>query len=132
VSGVYDRVYGGHGNWPFNTAYAAGQGMEAYVTRFTSMAQAEDWIAAGVPVIISYGWGRNQLTGAPLPASNGHLAVLVGFDAKGNPIVNDPAAPANEAVQRTYQRAELERLWLQSSGGTVYLIYPVGRAVPKL
>ncbi|MDQ5867011.1 MAG: hypothetical protein M3390_14955, partial [Chloroflexota bacterium] len=35
VTGVYDRVYEGHGNWPFNAAYAAGQGMEAYVTRFT-------------------------------------------------------------------------------------------------
>ena len=132
VSGVYDRVYEGHGNWPFNAAYAANQGMEAYVTRFTGMAQAEEWVAAGVPVVMSYSWGRDQLTGAPIPASNGHLAVLVGFDAQGNPVVNDPAAASNEAVQRTYSRAELERLWLQGSGGTVYLIYPVGRAVPKL
>jgi hypothetical protein len=130
VSGVYDRVYEGHGNWPFNTAYAASRGMEAYVARFTSMAQAEAWIAAGVPVVMSYSWGRDQLAGAPLPASNGHLAVLVGFDGKGNPIVNDPAAASNEAVQRTYSRAELEKLWLQGSGGTVYLIYPVGREVP--
>lgn len=132
VSGVYDSVYEGHGNWPFNAAYAASRGFESYVTRFTSMSQAEAWIAAGVPVIISYSWGRGQLTGAPLPASNGHLAVLAGFDAKGNPVVNDPAAPNNEAVQRTYSRAELERLWLQGSGGTAYLIYPAGRVVPDL
>ncbi len=131
VSGVYDPVYEGHGNWPFNAAYAATQGMEAYVTRFTGLAQAEEWIAAGVPVIMSYSWGRNQLTGAPIPASNGHLAVLVGFDAQGNPIVNDPAAASNDAVQRTYPRAELEKLWLQGSGGTVYVIYPAGRTVPK-
>jgi hypothetical protein len=132
VSGVYDRVYRGHGNWPFNAAYAATEGMEAYVTRFTGLAQAEEWIAAGVPVVMSYSWGRNQLAGAPLPTSNGHLAVLVGFDSRGNPVVNDPAAPSNEAVQRTYSRAELERLWLQGSGGTVYLIYPPGRSVPDL
>ncbi|MDQ3704230.1 MAG: peptidase C39 family protein [Chloroflexota bacterium] len=132
VTGVYDRVYEGHGNWPFNAAYAAGQGMEAYVTRFTSMAQAEEWVAAGVPVVMSYSWGRGQLSGAPIAASNGHLAVLVGFDALGNPVVNDPAAASNEAVQRTYPRAELERLWLQGSGGTVYLIYPAGRTVPGL
>lgn len=130
VSGVYDRVYKGHGNWPFNTAYAASQGMEAYVTRFTAMRQAEEWITAGVPVIISVSWGRNELTGAPVPASNGHLEVLVGFDAEGNPIINDPAAASDVSVQRTYQRAELERLWLQTSGGTAYLIYPAGKAVP--
>jgi hypothetical protein len=132
VSGVYDSVYEGHGNWPFNAAYAGSGGLEAYVTRFTSMSQAEEWIAAGVPVIISYSWGRGQLTGAPIPASNGHLAVLTGFDAKGNPVVNDPAAPSNEAVQRSYSRAELERLWLQGSGGTAYLIYPAGKTVPDL
>ncbi|MGA7731901.1 MAG: peptidase C39 family protein [Chloroflexia bacterium] len=131
VSGVYDRVYKGHGNWPFNTAYAASKGMEAYVTRFTSMAQAEEWIASGVPVIMSISWGRGQLAGAPIAASNGHLMVLVGFDAGGNPIVNDPAAATNESVRRTYKRAELEKLWLQGSGGTAYLIYPLGKMVPE-
>ena len=46
VQGVFDWVYDGHGNWPFNTAYAAAQGMEGYVARFTSLAQAEPWVAA--------------------------------------------------------------------------------------
>ena len=131
VAGVYDWLYDGHGNWPFNTAYAATHGFEAYVTRFTSMAQAEAWIAAGVPVVISYAW-KGDLSGAPISSSNGHLAVLAGFDAGGNPIVNDPAAASDAAVQRTYVRAELERLWLEHSGGTVYLIYPQGHPVPGL
>ena len=132
VEGVYDWLYDGHGNWPFNTAYAATQGLEGYVARFTNLAQAEEWIAAGVPVIISYAWKKSSLTGAPIPSSNGHLAVLVGFDAAGNPVVNDPAAPDDASVQRTYQRSELESLWLEHSGGTVYLIYPSGHPVPGL
>jgi Peptidase_C39 like family len=132
VDGVFDWIYDGHGNWPFNTAYAASQGLEGYVARFTSMAQLEPWIAAGVPVVISYAWKKNELTGAPIPSSNGHLAVLAGFDAAGNPVVNDPAAPSDDTVQRTYLRSELERLWLETSGGTAYLIYPQGRAVPVL
>jgi peptidase C39-like protein len=131
VAGVYDHLYDGHGNWPFNTAYAATAGMEGYVARFASLAEAEKWIASGVPVIFSFGWGRGELAGASIPSSNGHLAVLVGFDSTGNPIVNDPAAPTNGTVQRTYVRAELERLWLQHSGGTVYLIYPTGHPVPR-
>jgi hypothetical protein len=130
LAGVYDWLYDGHGNWPFNTAYAASRGMEAYVARFTGMDQVEDWVKAGVPVVISYAWSKNALTGAPVASSNGHLAVVVGFDASGNPIVNDPAAASNEDVQRTYLRAELEPLWLTASGGTVYLIYPPGWTVP--
>lgn len=132
VNGVYDWLYDGHGNWPFNTAYAAAQGLEGYVARFTSMAQAEEWVAAGVPVVFSYAWKKSELTGAPIPSSNGHLATLVGFDAAGNPIVNDPAAAGDAAARRTYNRAELESLWLEHSGGMVYLIYPAGRAVPSL
>ena len=132
VDGVFDWVYDGHGNWPFNTAYAATFGHEGYVARFTSLAKAEEFVKAGVPVIMSIAWGNGDLTGADLDSTNGHLFVLVGFDASGNPIVNDPASPADATTQRTYLRSELEPLWLQSSGGTVYLIYPQDAPVPML
>jgi hypothetical protein len=132
VEGVFDWVYDGHGNWPFNTAYAAAQGLEGYVARFRSMAQLEPWIAAGVPVVISYAWKKSELTGAPIPSSNGHLAVVAGFDAAGNPVVNDPAASSDDTVQRTYLRSELESLWLKTSGGTAYLMFLPGHAVPPL
>jgi hypothetical protein len=94
------------------------------------MADAERWVAAGIPVVISYYWDRGDLTGAPIPTSDGHLAVLVGFDSVGNPIVNDPAAAVDGDVQRTYLRSELEHLWVKKSGGTAYLVYPTGHAVP--
>ncbi len=132
VAGVFDWRYGGYGNWPFNIAYAGTQNLEGYAARFSSLAQAEAWIAAGVPVVISFGWNPGTLTGAPARASNGHISVLVGFDAAGNPIVNDTAAATDAAVQRTYTRAQLERLWLEHSGGTVYLIYPPGHAIPRM
>ena len=134
VDGVYDWIYDGHGNWPFNTAYAATFGYEGYVARFTSLAKAEEYVAAGVPVIMSIAWGKGDLTNSGVDSTNGHLLVLVGFDAAGNLIVNDPASPENETVQRTYLRSEFEPLWLQASGGTVYLIYPAGQgaSVPAL
>src|SRR5215207_834145 len=132
VDGVFDWIYEGHGNWPFNTAYAATQGYEGYVARFTSLAKAEEFVAAGVPVIMSIAWGRGELTGADIESTNGHLLVLVGFDASGNPIINDPASPTDDSVQKTYQRSEFEPLWLQASGGTVYLIYPQGATVPAI
>ena len=132
VKGVYDWIYGGHGNWPFNTAYAAARGYEGYVARLSSLAKVEEYVAAGIPVIMSLAWDKGQLTHADVDSTNGHLVVLVGFDSAGNPIVNDPAAPTNERVRRTYLRSEFEPLWLQSSGGTVYLIYPEGASVPAL
>ena len=129
VEGVYDWIYDGHGNWPFNTAYAYSQGYESYVARFTSLGKVEEFVAAGVPVVVSFAWDKGDLTGSAIPSSNGHLAVIVGFDAAGNPILNDPAAASNEDVQRTYLRSEFEPLWLETSGGTVYLIYPQGATV---
>lgn len=132
VEGVFDWIYDGHGNWPFNTAYAATFGYEGYVARFTSLEQAEPYIAADVPVIMSIAWGKGDLAGASIESTNGHLFVLVGFDASGNPIVNDPASPTDDEVQRIYLRSELEPLWLEASGGTVYLIYPPGAEVPAL
>lgn len=132
VAGVYDWIYDGHGNWPFNTADAATFGYESYVARFTSLAQAEEYVAAGLPVIMSIAWGKGDLTNSGVDSTNGHLLVLVGFDAAGNLIVNDPASPENETVRRIYLRSEFEPLWLQASGGTVYLIYPPGASVPEL
>jgi hypothetical protein len=96
------------------------------------MNDVEEWVAAGVPVIFSWAWKKGEVTGSAVSSSDGHLAVIVGFDGAGNPIVNDPAALANEDVQRTYDRAELETVILQSSGATVYLIHPPGWAVPEL
>jgi len=122
VEGVFDWIYDGHGNWVFNTAYAATHGFTASVRRFASLDEVEPWIAKGIPVVFSFAWSKGDLTGAAIDSSNGHLAVIVGFDAQGNPIVNDPAAASDDDVQRTYNRAELEAVWLTNSGGTVYII----------
>ena len=131
VAGVYDWVFDGHGNWPFNTAYAAGAaGAEGYVTRLPGLAEAEPWIAAGIPLVVSYAWTEGQLPGAPVASSEGHLGVLVGFDAAGNPVLNDPAGATDGEVRRTYPRADFEALWLGHSGGTAYVIHPPGHPTP--
>jgi hypothetical protein len=124
VAGVYDWRYRGHGNWPFNTAHAATHGWDAYVARLPGLAAAEPWTAAGVPLIVSVAWGPGELAGAPLAAVDGHLLVLAGFDAAGDPVVHDPAASTDAGVRRVYRRAEFEPLWLAHSGGTAYIIHP--------
>ena len=120
---VYDHGYDGTGNWAFNTAYAATLvAGDSYVTRMRDLREAEDYIAAGVPLIASIAFGRNQLTGAPISASNGHLLVVGGCEADGDVGVNDPAGATHGEVRRLYDRAQFERVWIAASGGTAYVI----------
>jgi Peptidase_C39 like family len=132
AAAVYDEVYRGNGNWPFNTAYAGRHGLVAYVSRMSSLAQVERWIEAGVPVVASLAWSPGELRNAAVPSTNGHLLVIVGFTSDGDVVVNDPAADPRLglSVRRVYPRGTLERLWLTHSGGTVYLIYPETLAPP--
>ena len=122
-------MYGGNGNWPFNTAYASSFGLRASVNRFDSLGQVERWVAAGVPVVASIAWKRGELSGAPIPGSDGHLLVIRGFDLSGNVIVNDPAGRDDSQVRRVYRRDEFARAWFSSgSDGVAYLVYPSGSA----
>ena len=120
---VFDHGYDGTGTWGFNTAYAATLvAGDSYVTRMRDLREAEDHIAAGVPLIVSVAFARNQLAGAPITSSNGHLMVVVGFEPDGDVVVNDPAGATNAEVRRVYDRAQFERIWIAASGGTAYVI----------
>jgi hypothetical protein len=127
----YDAAYRGTGNWPFNTAYAAGYGLDAFVTQLRSLTEAEQFVRSGVPLVASIASQPRELDGFLFDGgTNGHLVVIIGFDASGNPIVNDPAAWTNGTVRRVYDRAQFERVWLRGSGGTVYVIHPPEVALP--
>lgn len=132
AAGTYDSVYRGNGNWPFNTAYAARGGLLGYVSRFSSLEQVERWIEAGVPVVGSLAWDPGQLANAAIGSTDGHLLVVVGFSEGGDVVVNDPAGDPRlgRSVRRIYDRGQFESLWLKSSGGTVYLIYPKDHPTP--
>jgi Peptidase_C39 like family len=122
----FDRAYGGTGNWAFNTAFAATRDLEAFVTRLRSLAEAEAFIAAGIPLVMSLAFDEGELDGAGYD-SKGHLMVLAGFTETGDVVVNDPASHrevSNDAVRTVYRRDQVERLWLRSSGGVVYVIHP--------
>jgi hypothetical protein len=124
---VWDKEYDGAGNWPFNAAYAGSfPGITGYVSRFTGIGDLERWIEAGIPVICSV--SLDILLEKDPPRPSGHLVVLVGFDAKGDPVFNDPAR--RDSVRRTYRRANFEKAWLRSHR-TVYLVYPEGANVPS-
>ena len=127
---IADGLRGDTGNWPFNTAYAgAYPGMRAYVTRLGDVSELEDWIAAGIPVIISVSsYLTNDRTNGP---DNGHLIVCVGFTDKGDVVANNPGVSVrrNVRARQVYAREKVANAWKKSKNA-VYLIYPESAKVP--
>jgi hypothetical protein len=134
---TFDHAYHGPGNWSFNTAYAALHGTEAFVTRLRDLDEVQEYVAAGVPLVASVAFEEDELPGAGYRTS-GHLLVIVGFDANGDVVVNDPAShsiPSNDEVRTVYPRAAFARVWMRSRG-LVYVIHPphvplTGEAPPE-
>jgi hypothetical protein len=117
---VRDDAYGGTGNWTFNVALAGALGLRAAVVHLRDLVQAAAFVSAGVPLALSFSWRAGELPGAPLEHTDGHLAVLVGFDARGDPLLNDPAQPA---LRVSYPRTAFERAWL-GHRGIAYALSP--------
>ena len=131
AAAVYDPEFGGTGNWPFNAAFAGSfPGMRSYVTRFDDLSEVEDWIAAGIPVILSARWDLLQ-PGRPLDTA-GHLVVCIGISESGDVVINDPATrlEKGEQVRRVYKRENVIRSWTKSHN-TVYLVYPESARIPQ-
>jgi hypothetical protein len=130
ANAISDGPRGPTGNWPFNTAYAGRYiGMRAYVTRMEDVSELENWIAAGIPVIISVSsYLTNDRTSGP---DNGHLITCVGFTDKGDVVVNDPGVSVRKNVRarRIYAREKVANAWKKSKNA-VYLIYPETARIP--
>ncbi|NEC04150.1 peptidase C39 family protein, partial [Streptomyces sp. SID7909] len=133
---TYDNQYEGCGNWPFNAAYAATYpDMSSAVTRLGSLNDVETLVRAGIPVITSQSFLKEELTGAGYGTS-GHLMTVIGFTADGDVIANDPASPNDDAVRHVYKRHEWETIWLRTkrydasgnvksgTGGVCYVYWP--------
>lgn len=127
---IYDRVFDGTGNWPFNTAFAgAFPGVRAYVSRFSDIRELEEWTGAGLPTIVSVSY--DLLKGKEKDNDPGHLMVCDGFTATGDIVLNDPAhhPDRGEVCRRVFPRANFFKAWARSRN-TVYLIYPEGAKLP--
>jgi peptidase C39-like protein len=126
---VHDPAWSGTGNWSFNTAWAAQEAGNAFVTRLRDLRDAERFVDAGIPLVASVAYPPGALTRAPTHGTDGHLIVVRGFTESGDVVTNDPGAPTDRSVRRTYDRGELERAWL-ASGGTVYVIHRDDQPLP--
>ena len=130
AAGVLDGNYG-TGNWSFNTAFAGKfPGMRAYITRFGGISELEDWIAAGIPVIISAPF--HLLAPGRKDTGSGHVVTVIGFTETGDVVINDPATnlEKGQKIRRIYGRENVITAWAKSKN-TVYLVYPESAKIPQ-
>jgi hypothetical protein len=127
---TWDYTYEGAGNWPFNAAYASTFGLESFVTRLRSLAEAEKFVAAGIPLVFSINFEAEEMPEAGYE-TDGHLVVLRGFTADGDPILNDPHGATNDAVRVVYTRENFERVWQTSTDGLTYVYHPKDVKLPR-
>lgn len=118
---AYDAAHDLYGVWPRNVQTAYSFGVSGYIARFADWNAVEHVIAAGTPLVVSIAVKEGQLAGAPYTSTAGHLIVLVGFDAEGNCVVNDPAVSDPFSARRKYTRSDMEVVWMRR-GGTAYVM----------
>ena len=123
AAAMFDPVYDGCGNWPFNVAYASEHGLAGWVERLAGMSAIERYIASGVPVIASIRVAPGELAGSPYRKTDGHLLVVRGFTREGDVIANDPAGRPGQ-IRIVYERAQFQHVWMGGSKGIVYVIGP--------
>jgi Peptidase_C39 like family len=112
-----------YGIWPAAIQAAARRGLAGYLLRFPDWASAAWCLAQGLPVIASIRYERDELEGAAVPRTDGHLVVLTGQEG-ADVLVNDPAGRSPGEVRRRYRRDEFCRVWLER-GGVGYVFFGV-------
>ncbi|MBL4845111.1 MAG: C39 family peptidase [Planctomycetes bacterium] len=120
---VFDHGAEIYGNWSLNLAFAGELGLQATVRRATSLRFLEDEVAQGRAVIVSHKFGPGELPESPLPETQGHLLVVVGFSPEGDVVVHDPAAKTE--IRRVYPRRPFATSWLERAAGIAYRILPL-------
>ena len=121
LRGVFDTRANIYGNWIFNTAYACEQGAEAFFRRFSSLEEMAEFCAPGRFVIASISYEKDELPGAPMAKTDGHLVLIRGWK-DGKILVADPAAETAATVLRAYDAEPFARAWLKNKQGASYIL----------
>jgi len=106
----YDDYWGMFGIWPRAVQNAAEFNLDGEVTRYRTWSQAREILAEGGRIVMSVG----------LPLYEGHLMMLAGFDAQGNPLVHDPAKSNGYGYK--FNKTSLSESWF-NKGGISYTFF---------
>jgi len=126
---VFDSGLNVYGSWPFNMAHAFERcdGLVWFATaRFNSFKNLHTCLTRGIPVVVSV---RGHLQGAPKVYSQGHLLLVVGWNARTKKVIcHDPAHDHAEKTLKHYPITSFLRAWERSHR----LTYVAEPAVKKI
>lgn len=112
---VYDEGLDVFGNWGFNMAHAFEKGNNRalfYTTRLNSFNELHALLKQNIPVAVSI---RGTIPGGKKEYSNGHLLVVVGFDAQKKKVLcYDPAFNTEAEVDKHYDLQHFIVAWEKS------------------
>lgn len=112
---VYDSGLDAFGSWPFNAAHAfeaCNGSLRFAVTRLPSFVDLHQQLARNIPVMVSV---RGELKGAAKPYSDGHLLLVIGYDARHKKVLcHDPAFDSNDKVSVSYDLESFLSAWGRS------------------
>jgi hypothetical protein len=106
-----DPYFDMFGIWPRVVQNASEYGLDGAVTRYRTWSQARAVLASGGRIAMSIGE----------PLYSGHLVMLAGFNANGDPIVHDPAR--SDGYSHVYNKSDLSHSWYDK-GGVGYTFFP--------
>jgi hypothetical protein len=127
VTACLDPHTKAYGKWPL-AIYWASQN-----ARIGAIEALADWQAAltvlnnGSPVVCSIRFGKDDLPGAPMQQTGGHLVVLYGLEFEGEhgyALVMDPGAASAAEVARRYPLKAFSDAWLSHRGGAYLFSTP--------
>lgn len=125
ADGVFDTGLNAYGSWPFNTAHAferSAGSMWFLPVRLNSFQELHHQLNRGLPVVVSV---RGRILRAPKPYPQGHLLVVVGFDARRQEVIcHDPAFSHNSKTVQRYAVGEFIRAW-ERSFRLAYWVEPI-------
>lgn len=112
---MFDKGLDTYGSWPFNMAHAFElcEGSHWWrVVRMNSFLSIYKMLKKGYPVAVSV---RGYLRGAPKTYDNGHLMVVIGYDAATQSVIcHDPACAEDRKSVRKYRLADFLAAWEKS------------------
>lgn len=112
---VYDEGLDVFGNWGFNMAHAFEKSHKQalfYTTRLSSFTELHALLKQNIPVAVSV---RGKIPGAKKEYRQGHLMVVVGYDAKTKKVLcHDPAFDTHVEVERSYDLQHFIVAWERS------------------
>jgi len=111
----FDHGLNDYGSWPFNVAHAfevcKGKVL-FYTSRLNSFVELHGKLIKKVPVVVSV---RGNIEGAQKNYKQGHLMVVIGWDAKKQEVIcHDPAFYSDEGVLVRYEIKSFLRAWERS------------------